>query len=52
MSPMPRVKKLPINCAARNAVWVFQRVAEPRFPGAPAVVETARSYEMPDASIK
>jgi hypothetical protein len=50
MSLMPRVKKLPINCAARNAVWVYPRVAPSRFPGAPEVVETARSYEMPDFS--
>jgi hypothetical protein len=40
-------KHLPINYAARNAVWVYPRVAEPRFSGAPAIVETARSYEMP-----
>jgi hypothetical protein len=47
---MPRGRKLPINCAARNAVWVYPRVAEPRFPGAPEVVETARSHQMPDFS--
>jgi hypothetical protein len=41
-------KTLPINCAARNAVWVYPAVAEPRFTGAPAIVETKRSYEMPD----
>lgn len=41
-------KTLPINCAARNAVWVYPAVAEPRFDGAPAIVETKRSYEMPD----
>lgn len=41
-------KTLPINCAARNAVWVYPAVAEPRFAGAPAIVETKRSYEMPD----
>jgi len=41
-------KTLPINCAARNAVWVYPAVAEPRFVGAPAIVETKRSYEMPD----
>lgn len=45
---MPKAKELPVNCAARNAVWVYPRVAPPRFPGAPAIVETARSYEMPD----
>ena len=44
---MPKAKELPINCAARNAVWVYPRVAESRFPGAPAIVETTRSYQMP-----
>jgi hypothetical protein len=48
MSLMPRGKGLPINCAARNAVCVYPRVAPPRFPGAPAIVETTRSYQMPD----
>jgi len=38
---------LPINSAARNAVWVYDAVVEPRFNGAPAVVESKRSYEMP-----
>jgi hypothetical protein len=41
-------KTVPINCAARNAVWVYTGVAEPRFAGAPAIVEPKRSYEMPD----
>ena len=50
MSPMPRVRKLSINCAARNVVWVYPRVAPPRFPGTPEVVETARSHRMPDFS--
>lgn len=44
---MPR-ETLPINCAVRNAVWVYPRVAPPRFRGAPAIVETTRSHEMPD----
>jgi hypothetical protein len=39
---------LPINSAARNAVWVYDSVTEPRFDGAPAIVEPKRSYEMPD----
>ena len=47
---MPRSKELPINCAARNAVWAYPRVAPPRFPGALAIVETTRSYRMPDIS--
>lgn len=50
MIVMPRAKELPINCAARNAVWVYPRVAEPRFPGAPEIVETTRSYQVPDIS--
>ena len=40
-------KELPINSAARNAVWVYDAIAEPRFTGAPALVETWRSHEMP-----
>lgn len=45
---MTRGNRLPLNCAARNAVWVYPRPARPRFPGAPAIMETARSHEMPD----
>ena len=41
-------KTLPINSAARNAVWVYDSLAEPRFNGAPTIVEPKRSYEMPD----
>jgi hypothetical protein len=41
-------KALPINSVARNAVWVYDALIEPRFAGAPAVVETKRSHEMPD----
>jgi hypothetical protein len=41
-------KELPINCAARNSVWVYQRAAPPRFPGAPVIYETAHSHERPD----
>jgi hypothetical protein len=39
---------LPINSAARNAVWSYPATAEPRFPGAPAIIETRRSHEPPD----
>ena len=39
---------LPINSATRNALWVYDAVVEPRFSGAPALVESKRSYEMPD----
>lgn len=48
--PMPKAKELPINCAARNAVWIYPKVAPPRFSGAPAIAETTRSYRMPDIS--
>ena len=41
-------KTLPINSAARNAVWVYDSLSEPRFNGAPTIVEPKRSYEMPD----
>ena len=41
-------KTLPINSATRNAVWVYDSLAEPRFVGAPAIVEQRRSCEMPD----
>lgn len=41
---------LPINSAARNALWVYDALVEPRFNGAPAIVETKRSHEMPDVS--
>ena len=45
-----KAKGLPINCAARNAVWVYDAVAPPRFPGAPALVERTRRHERPDFS--
>lgn len=41
-------KELPLNCAARNAVWVYPRSAPPRFAGAPTIYETTRSHECPD----
>ena len=44
-------KTLPINSAARNALWVYDALVEPRFDGAPAIVEPKRSYEMPDFSL-
>ena len=40
--------QLPINSAARNALWIYDALAEPRFAGAPAIVEPKRSYEMPN----
>ena len=33
---------LPINSATRNALWVYDAVVEPRFSGAPALVEVTR----------
>src|SRR5215210_657688 len=39
---------LPINSAVRNAVWVYDAIVEPRFIGAPAIVEPRRSDKMPD----
>lgn len=39
---------LPINSASRNAVWVYDAIVEPRFAGAPAIVESKRTYGMPD----
>jgi hypothetical protein len=40
--------ELPINSAARNSLWVYPVARPPRFAGAPAVIETTRSYELPD----
>jgi hypothetical protein len=42
------VKSPPINSVARNAVWSYPQATLPRFPGAPAIIETTRSYEPPD----
>jgi hypothetical protein len=44
------IGKPPINSAARNSLWVYPAARPPRFAGAPAVIETARSYEMPDVT--
>src|SRR5438067_779170 len=41
-------ESLPINSAARNALWIYDAVVEPRFAGAQVIVEPKRSYEMPD----
>lgn len=41
-------KELPINCAARNSVWVYPKAMPPRFAGAPVIFELARSHERPD----
>jgi hypothetical protein len=43
-----RAKERPINCAARNAVWVYDDLMPPRFDGAPAIVERRRTHERPD----
>jgi hypothetical protein len=39
---------LPINVAARNCVWAYPHTVTPRFVGAPTIVETTHSHEMPD----
>ena len=41
-------RSLQINSAARNAVWIYDAIAQSRFPGAPAMVEKSRSHEQPD----
>lgn len=43
-----RKESFPINCASRNAVWIFPKLIPPRFIGAPFIAETVRSHEMPD----
>lgn len=40
--------KLPMDAAGRNALWVYDREVASRFPGAPTLIETTRSYERPD----
>jgi hypothetical protein len=42
---MMQAKELPINCAACNAVWVYDDLVPPRFDGAPAIVERRRALE-------
>ncbi len=42
--------QIPINCAARNALWRYHRTVQPRFAGAPAIIEPTRSYDVPDFS--
>lgn len=42
--------KPPINSAARNSLWVYPVARPPRFAGAPPIIETTRSYEMPDVT--
>ena len=43
-----QAEELPINCAARNAVWVYDDLVPPRFDGAPTMVERRRAHERPD----
>jgi hypothetical protein len=47
---MSQPESLPINSAARNAVWVYDAFSTPRFDGAPIIVERIRSHGMPDFS--
>lgn len=41
-------RSLSITCAARNAVWIYPHAVSPRFCGAPTIMETTRTHEMPD----
>lgn len=41
-------KSLSITCAARNAVWIYPQAVNSRFNGAPTIMETTRTHEMPD----
>jgi hypothetical protein len=43
-----KTHEMPINCAARNSIWVYPRAAAPRFAGAPVIFEFTRSHERPD----
>lgn len=47
--PLPithgRYKELPINCAARNSVWLYPRATPPRFAGAPVIYEEIEMLE-------
>jgi hypothetical protein len=40
--------RLPINVAARNAVWRYDHLVPSRFPGGAAIVERTQSPQMPD----
>ena len=42
------MKELRINSAAKDAVWIYPKAVTPRFPGAPVIIETTRTYEIPD----
>jgi hypothetical protein len=41
-------KSLPITSASRSAIWIYPRAVPPRFKGAPTIMETTRTHEMPD----
>jgi hypothetical protein len=41
-------KSVPITSASRNAIWIYPRAVPPRFKGAPTIMETTRTHEMPD----
>jgi hypothetical protein len=42
-----KAKDLPINCAARNSVWVYPKAVKPRIACAPVIFEQTRSHERP-----
>jgi hypothetical protein len=48
MKGLKKTTELPINCAARNAVWSYPVAVQPRFAGAPTIFEPTRTYERPD----
>jgi hypothetical protein len=43
-------QSLPINSVARNSTWVYDAYSTPRFGGAPAIIERARSHRMPESA--
>jgi hypothetical protein len=45
---MSQPEQLPINSAARNAVWVYDTLMPPRFANAPTLVERTRQHERLD----
>lgn len=44
-------KSLSITCAARNAIWIYPQAVTPRFSGAPTIMETTRTHEVPNLEI-
>ena len=40
-------KTLSLQSATYHAMWIYDALVRPRFPGASTIVETKRSHEMP-----